>query len=266
MSEIPESGGLRLARIAVARGRRVLLREVSLSLEPGQLWLLCGPNGAGKSTLLEVAAGILAPAAGRRSLDGRPLERWPRRERARRIGLLPQDEAAGYEGRVGEFVALGRLPWEARAGGWAGPRAGHAADPVVREELLAFGLDSLVDARLRELSAGQRQRARLAQLFAQRAGVLLLDEPATYLDLGSQALLRRRLERHCLERRGAALVVVHPSGWPMPAGQRLALAMPDGALAVGEARTMREAGLVEQSLGCRLERFDSGEREVWLPA
>ena len=264
MSAEPVASDLRAVDLAIARGGRPLLRQVNLHLQPGQLWLLCGPNGAGKSTLLEVLAGHRAPMAGDRLLDGRPVGHWPRVQRARRIALLPQDESPGYEGRVRDFVALGRLPWG--AGGWRGVLSGDPMDAVVEHELAAFGLQPIADARLGELSGGQRQRARLAQLFAQRAGVLLLDEPGTHLDLASQALLRRRLQAWCSERGGTALVVVHPSGWPMAPDQRLALTLPEGRLATGQTQALMEAGLVEFALGCRLGRFRHEGREVWLPA
>ncbi len=185
-------------------------------------------------------------------------------QRARRLALLPQDEAPGYEGRVREFVALGRLPWS--PGGWPGAPWHDPPDAVVEQELAAFGLEPMADARLGELSGGLRQRARLAQLFAQRAGVLLLDEPGTYLDLSSQALLARRLQAWCEGRAGTALVVVHPSGWPMAPDQRLALMMPEGGLATGQAKALVESGQVERALGCRLGRFRHEGREVWLPA
>jgi iron complex transport system ATP-binding protein len=261
-----DGDGLRAVGLSVARGARRLLHDVNLHLAPGTLGLLCGANGAGKSTLLEVLAGHRALAGGELLLDGRALDGWPRRARARRVALLPQDEAPGYDGRVRAFVGLGRLPWDRRDGGWIRTLAEGHRDPVVDEELDAFGLADVAEAPLRELSGGQRQRARLAQLFAQRAGLLLLDEPATFLDLANQSLLQRRLRAHCRLQAGAALVVVHPSGWPVGAGQPLALVLPDGRVTCGEAQALLDGGLVEQALGCRLRRFRHEDHEVWLPA
>jgi len=250
--------------VAVGRGPRRLLHGVDIVLPPGRLLLLCGPNGAGKSTLLEVLAGQRQPADGRVQLDGQPIGNWPRWQRAQRLGLLPQDEAPGYEGRVDEFVALGRLPWVRGRTGAPQGTGGPADDAVVEEELEAFGLRGVARTPLRELSGGQRQRARLAQLFAQRARVLLLDEPATHLDPAHQWRLQQRLAAHCARDGGAALAVVHPSGWPLTADQPLALVMPDGRLAAGAARALVEDGRAEQALGCRLRRYREADAEVWL--
>ena len=93
------------ARDLVIEGR---LAGVSASFEPGRITAICGPNGAGKSTLLQALAGLLEPLSGSIELDGAPLPHG--RERARRIGYLPQVGEVAWDLSVAALASLGRLP------------------------------------------------------------------------------------------------------------------------------------------------------------
>ena len=177
--------------LAVGHARRPLLDSVTLSIEPGQCWFVLGPNGAGKSTLLATLAGALRPLAGRVELEGAPPGGAARRRQARLMALLPQIEAGVFDASVHDFVSLGRFPWRGALG-----RCSPEDAAIIAGELAAFELDTLAGQPFERLSGGERQRARLAQLFVQRAPLLLLDEPFTHLDLRHQVALAARLEAH----------------------------------------------------------------------
>jgi iron complex transport system ATP-binding protein len=248
------------------------LRAVELSIEGGQCWFLLGPNGAGKSTLLAMLAGVVRPLAGQVELDGRPIDRWPAAGRARRLSLLPQLEAGLFEGTVHEFVALGRFPWRRRPGpagrrgvpGW--PDCADADDAaIVAAELAAFELGPLAGRPFEQLSGGERQRARLAQAFAQRAALMLLDEPFTHLDLRHQVALTARLRAHCAGGEGAVFAVVHEFGWTIDAADRVAFAFADGRFEAGPAADLLVPGRLSALLGCRFVEAGAGDRRIWLP-
>jgi len=145
-----------------------VLSEVSFSLEPGSLTALLGPNGAGKSTLLKLLLGQLTPSLGKLLWNGRAMA--PRRPR---LALVPQRSAIQWQMpiTVRDLVALGKL---------AGPTAEPLPDAT--EALQSMGLASLAETRLSQLSGGQQQRALLARALLQKAELLVLDEPFTYLD------------------------------------------------------------------------------------
>lgn len=170
--------------LACAAGRRPVLRDVDLQVRPGEVLGVVGPNGSGKSTLLRVLAGVRRPLAGRVHLDGRDLHGLPARQRARRIALVGQEEELPADLRVGELVALGRLPHRPP---WAG--GDEAERAAVHAALTAVDLDGVADRPVERLSGGERRRALLARGLAQDAGLLMLDEPTNHLDVRHQLAL-----------------------------------------------------------------------------
>jgi iron complex transport system ATP-binding protein len=165
---------LELRAVTVRYGARTALDRVDLAVAPGGHVALIGPNGSGKTTLLRALAGILAPDEG----EVRPAGGLSRREAARRIAFLPQEEHWDFPFPVEDVVACGRF---AHAPGLFRESVEDLA--AVDTALAALGLGALRGRPITELSGGERRRAVLARALAQRAPALLLDEPTTALDL-----------------------------------------------------------------------------------
>jgi len=248
---------LQAQALRVGYRSRTLLPVVDLAIEAGQCWFLLGPNGAGKSTLLATLAGAAPPLGGKVHLDGRAIGQWPGKVRARRLALLPQVEAGTFEGTVLDFVSLGRFPWHFQPGG--------QDEAVVASELAAFELEHLAACPFAQLSGGERQRARLAQVFVQRADLMLLDEPFTHLDLRHQVALAARLRDHCGCGAGAVFAIVHDFGWCIEAADRVAFAFNDGRFESGLASDLLGAERLLSLLGCRFVQAQAEGRRVWLP-
>lgn len=169
---------LSLDRVAVARGGRTLLRDVSLRLESGVVALL-GPNGVGKTTLLRAIAGLVAPVAGAIRLAETPVADLPPRVRAQRIALVDPTEPVLSALTVGDAVASARFPYHR----WWEWETTPDDDTAVGEALARTGTSAFRDREIGTLSAGERQRVWVALALAQHAGVILLDEPTSHLDL-----------------------------------------------------------------------------------
>ncbi|MFE2190909.1 ABC transporter ATP-binding protein [Streptomyces olivaceus] len=168
-------------RVSRTLGGRLILDGVSLAPRPGSVTGLLGPNGSGKSTLLRLLSGVLAPASGVVTLDGRPLGNLARRAVARRVAVVEQHSDTLVELTVLDVVRLGRIPHR-RA--WA--PATEADEVAVRAALEHTGLTDRADQPWHTLSGGERQRVQIARALAQEPRELLLDEPTNHLDIQHQ--------------------------------------------------------------------------------
>jgi putative ABC transport system ATP-binding protein len=171
-----------------------VLRDVSVTVAPGQVLAVTGPSGAGKSTLLSAMAGLLRPAQGTVAVDGTPL-----RDRdhavAQRVVLVPQDNGLAAILTAEENVQVALI---------AGGLAPAEARRLTAEVLERLGLSGQADQLVEELSGGQQQRTAIARGLALGGDVLLADEVTSELDAANRQrvldLLRREAER------GAAVV------------------------------------------------------------
>jgi iron complex transport system ATP-binding protein len=174
--------------IAFSRGARCVLSGASLAFERGELVALLGANGAGKTTLLRIMLGLLAPAAGKVTLGGEPLQAIGRRQIAQRLAYVPQSHHAPFPYRVWEVVAMGRT---AADGLFRGMDA--RGEAKVEEALAALRIAHLAERAYTRLSGGERQLVMIARAMAQGACLLVMDEPLAGLDYGHQIRLLRRL-------------------------------------------------------------------------
>lgn len=167
--------------VTLAYDGRVVVDGLTLAIPDGEVTAIIGPNACGKSTLLRALARLLRPQRGAVVLDGESIHRLPTKQVAKRLGLLPQQQIAPDGILVGDLVARGRTPHQSLLQQWS------AEDEIaVRAALEATGIVDLADRAVDELSGGQRQRVWIAMALAQQTGLLLLDEPTTFLDIAHQ--------------------------------------------------------------------------------
>ena len=167
--------------ITLAYGKRTISERLSLTIEPGSFTAIVGPNASGKSTLLRALARLIAPREGQVLLNGRDLAEHGSKELARLLGLLPQTSIAPEGIRVADLVARGRFPHQRAFDRWSA-----RDEDAVAAAMAATGVTELSGRLVDELSGGQRQRVWVAMALAQQTGVLLLDEPTTFLDIAHQ--------------------------------------------------------------------------------
>jgi iron-chelate-transporting ATPase len=196
--------------VSVSYGAVDVVHDARLELVPGRVTALVGPNGSGKSTLLRTAARLQRARTGTLSLeqtaDDAPADGLALsvRDFARRVALLTQGRPVPSGLSVRDVVEFGRYPHRGR---WGRADPGGAA--AVDDALRLTGVDDLADRGVDQLSGGQLQRVWLASCLAQQTGVLLLDEPTTYLDLRYQVELLDLVRDLADESRIAVGVVLH---------------------------------------------------------
>ncbi|MFK3659865.1 heme ABC transporter ATP-binding protein [Scandinavium sp. NPDC088450] len=166
-----------------------VLRDISLSLQPGELVALIGPNGAGKSTLLRVLTGYLSPDNGQCVLKGIALNEWTPEALSRQRAVMRQQSQLGFDWPVEAVVAMGRAPWPQQD-----------SRKIVAQVMALTGCLPLENRKYNTLSGGEQQRVQLARALAQLwtdnapRGWLFLDEPTSALDLYHQQHLLRLLK------------------------------------------------------------------------
>jgi iron complex transport system ATP-binding protein len=217
-------------------------------------------NGTGKTTLIHTLAGLASPAAGRIALEGRAVQALRPRARAREIGVVLQLEEGTFWGTVEEYVLLGCF---ARARAWSG----YSAEDVTRARAALERLDlaGLAGRRFSTLSGGERQRARIAQVFAQKPRVFLLDEPLQHLDLAHQAQVLRLLANRALKKRETVVMVMHEPFWIGHSCTHALVLAGDGSAAAGPAEEILTRDRLEHAYGCKLSEVPHGEGRAFIP-
>jgi len=202
MPPMPEVFALSARGLSVGYSGRRVIENADLDIRANALTALIGPNGSGKSTLLRALANLLRPSAGTIALHGAPIGTYARREFAKHLSFLPQSPKAPDGMSVRDLVRQGRYPHRTVFTRW-----NHADEAACERALALTGLRDLTDRMLDTLSGGQRQRVWIAMILAQEAGVMLLDEPATYLDIAHQLDLLSLL-RSLARNEGKAVVAI----------------------------------------------------------
>ena len=194
---------LEMRHVTVERGGQEILLDATLQIAPGEMKGIAGPNGCGKSTLLRLLSGLWQPNTGEVLLDGHELESLDRREIARSISYVPQDEHVTFGYTVEEIVRMGRYPHRGRFA-----PEGSADRRVVKDSMDRCDVTHLRKRAVRTLSGGELQRVLIARSLAVEATYILLDEPTASLDL-EHALDVYELCRQLTEEGKAVLIVTH---------------------------------------------------------
>lgn len=177
----PRGHELSATDVTVAYEGVDVVHDASVTLRPGEVTVLVGPNGSGKSTLLRTISRLQRPRSAMLVIDGVDGLALTPREFSRRVALLTQGRPTPSGLTVRDVVEFGRYPYRGRWG-----RADPGGPAAVGRALVMTGVAELAERGAEHLSGGQLQRVWLAGCLAQETGVLLLDEPTTYLDLRYQ--------------------------------------------------------------------------------
>jgi len=215
---------LRARELRLGYGDAVVIDDLDLDVLDGTVTAVIGPNGCGKSTLLRALARLLPARHGHVLLDGRRIDRYPTREVAKVLGVLPQTPVAPDGLTVADLVARGRHPHQAWYRQWSGDD-----EAAVAEALDWTGMSEFAERTVDTLSGGQRQRVWISMALAQGTEILLLDEPTTFLDLAHQVDVLDLVERLHREMRRTVVMVLHDLNLAARYAGRL-IAMRDGRI------------------------------------
>ncbi|MEU7106273.1 ABC transporter ATP-binding protein [Streptomyces sp. NPDC046215] len=245
----PHGHELSATGVTVAYEGVDVVHDASLTLRPGEVTVLVGPNGSGKSTLLRTLARLQRPRTATLVIDADTdgLALSPR-EFSRRVALLTQGRPTPSGLTVRDVVEFGRYPHQGRWG-----KADPGGRAAVDRALAMTGIGDLAERGAEHLSGGQLQRVWLAGCLAQETGVLLLDEPTTYLDLRYQVELLD-LMRDLADDHGIAVgVVLHDLDQAAAVADRIALLHKGRIIADGLPEDVLTPQQLTDTYGIRIE-------------
>jgi iron complex transport system ATP-binding protein len=252
---------LTVEKISFSYGEGPVLQDVSFSVGKGEMMGIVGPNGSGKSTLIGLISGILKAARGKITVMDRPLEAYSRRELSLGVAAVTQNAAPVFPYTVEEIVAMGRYPhlgWS----GWLGKQDREACGKAMELTAVAAFRNRTLD----HLSAGERQRVLLARALAQEPEILLLDEAASFLDIGQEQALFQVLDRLRREEGLSLLTVSHDLNLVGRFCQRVLLLREGTVLSEGELDRVYTAGNLSGLFGVQVQaerRPDGGVQVSW---
>lgn len=217
---------LQLENISVVRGDRVILGPLDWQVLEGQRWVILGPNGAGKTTLLQVCSSLIHPSSGQIRILGQTLGKVDVFELRTQIGLtssklveqLPDDELVIDVVLTAAYAMFGR--WQEKYDLWDESRA--------MALLTALGVRDLGNRVFGSLSDGEKKRVQIARSLMADPELLLLDEPASSLDLGGREDLLQRIENFASDPLAPATVIVTHHIEEIPVGTTHALLLKEG--------------------------------------
>jgi iron complex transport system ATP-binding protein len=235
-----------LANVHFAYNKAPFIEGFDAGFRSGAVTSVVGPNGCGKSTLVKIIDGILRPQSGEALICGMPTLAMRMRERASKLAVLVQ---AGHAPAmtVEELVGCGRFPHQRHGG-----RLSAADKEMVRLAMQETGVLRFADKDMRQLSGGERQRAFLAMTLAQDTGIIVLDEPTTYLDIHACHEMMQ-LVRELNQSMGKTFVIViHDLDLALRYSDDI-LVMQDGrAVFAGRAGSQQSLHALEQAFRSRI--------------
>jgi iron complex transport system ATP-binding protein len=163
------------------KSRHVLLPPLTGSAAKGELIAVIGKNGIGKSTLLRTLAGLQDLITGKLKIDGKNIVDFSRLQLSAKIGYISTEIIKVSNMKVYDLVSLGRFPHT----NWLG-RIDNSDHNIIMEAISKTGMTEFSNRSVTELSDGERQRAMIAMVLAQDAGIMIMDEPTAFLDISSK--------------------------------------------------------------------------------
>ncbi len=191
---------LELNQISCGYGKKIIIKDITLTMKRGEIVCLLGPNGVGKTTLFKTILGFIQLKNGKILIEGEDISGWNRKKMAKAIAYVPQAHHSSVSFTVLDIVLMGRT---ASLGFLKSP---GKTDILIAEQILEnMGIGNLRDISYSRISGGQQQMTLIARALAQEAKILVMDEPTSSLDYGNQIKILEQI--NSLAKRGLGVIM-----------------------------------------------------------
>lgn len=181
-----------------------IIDGINLKLESDDILGVVGPNGSGKTTLIRLISGVFSPDAGRILIDGHDIRSLKSNKSAQMVSVVPQNPNLPSGITVFDLVCMGRNP-HLKLFEWSGSDDGL----IINSAMKMTNVNNLAERVLDTLSDGERQRVLISMALAQESPVILLDEPASNLDIANQKVILNTIANSVHTKKLAALLTMH---------------------------------------------------------
>ncbi len=244
--------------LKVQYGQRVILNEINLCIEQGEILTILGPNGAGKTTLLNTLAGMLKQSSGAVLYNGKLQNEISIRELAILLGYVPQTIESTFDFSVLEYVVTGCAP---QIGTFARPDESHYQ--IAMDAIEQMGITHLAEQSYRQISGGERQQVSIARVLAQKPSFIMMDEPTSHLDYGNQIRVLKLIRQ--LKDQGFGVVfTTHNPDHALLLGGKVAVIDRQGSMTIGHADEIINEEFLTSLYGTALHvgSIDGGTRRI----
>ena len=222
-------------KLTIGYGTTVIQRDLTFSLNAGEMVCMLGPNGCGKSTLLRTLAGLQPALKGEYNLS--PSLQGRLGEASKNIALVLTERLSMDNTTVHDVVALGRYPYSSFLDGL------KKDDEIIIEESLrqvGFADTSIARTFFNAHSDGEKQRILIAKALAQQTPIILLDEPTAHLDLPHRILILRLLRQLAHEQGKTILISTHELDLALALSDRILLMTPNKGIQLDTAENLKK--------------------------
>lgn len=227
--------------------QRTIFKNVSFTIEKGNLFTILGPNGAGKSTLLNCLASYNSLSTGKILLEGKDINSLSPSKIAQKIAYVPQNTQLAYGYSIREFIVMGRAP---HLGMFNKPQRKDYA--LADETIAMMNLTHLAHKAVTQISGGERQLACIARAIVQQPELILFDEPTSALDYGNQLHALRMIKR--LSAEGYAIIMTtHNPDHPILLGGMAGVLSRSGNMETGSVDQILEQERLSKLYGTKLQ-------------
>ena len=224
-----------------------VLKNVSLTVSPGEFFVIAGPNGSGKTTLIKILAGLFRPPEGDVSVMETPMQAYSKRAFAQVVAYVPQAADDNPPFTVLQTALMGRTPHLGLLGIESGPDY-----KIAKDALVITGVDHLAHRRIDQLSGGERQRVHIARAICQEPEILLLDEPTASLDPAHQIRIMDLMDTLRASRGMAVIMVSHDLNIAAMYADRILMLKAGAVVHRGTPGEVLVPDILEKTYGCKM--------------
>ncbi len=238
---------LSIKNVSCGYGSKVVLSDINIDIEKGEVLCILGPNGVGKTTLFKTILGFIRMMGGDIFIDEISIKKMSARNKARLMGYVPQVHDPPFPYKVSDVVLMGRTAY---IGSYSSP--GREDRCIALESMQSLNIAHLGERIYTELSGGERQLVLIARALTQQPKILIMDEPTSNLDFGNQIRVIQQINE--LTRRGLTVVITsHFPNHAFLCASKVAMVKSDKTIDIGSSEEIITENNLYQTYGINVK-------------